>query len=107
MQRLALQARPLLQYDVENCQIAGASTTPGLPIPPLKGHSAEWGAGAGEMIMIIIIIRIIDDDDDYDDDDAVADEAAVFQGRVSQHLDWKSKAAEEGDLRKVAGEIKF
>ena len=59
LQRLALQARPLHQYDVENCQFAGASTTPGHLIRPLKGHSAEWGAGAGERMMIIIMIRMM------------------------------------------------
>ena len=34
----------------------GESTTPGPPIRPLKGHSAEWEAGAGPRIMMIIIM---------------------------------------------------
>ena len=42
--------------------------------------------------MIIIMIRMMIDDDHHIDD-AVADEAAVCQRRVSQHPDWKSKAA--------------
>ena len=53
------------------------------------------------MIMMMMMMMIADDDD------AVADEAAVCQRRVSQHPDWKSKAAAEGELRKVDGESNF
>ena len=90
----------------------GESTTPGPPIRPLKGHSAEWEAGAGPRIMMIINMMdwMVDgdgeDDDVEDGDDDVAGEAAVCQGQVSQHPGWKSKSAEAG-LRKVDGETHF
>ena len=66
----------------------------------MKGHSAEWEAGAGDHHE-----NEMDGDGDGGDDGGDGDvpgEAAVCQGQVSQHPGWKSKAAAE--MRKVDGE---